>query len=40
MCLLENGQLTVTDLDNYLTFDLPGLDIAPVCLPVALLQKA
>ena len=39
-CLLGNGQLTVTDLDNYLTFDLPGLDIEPVCLPVALLQKA
>jgi DNA polymerase III sliding clamp (beta) subunit (PCNA family) len=39
-CLLKNGQLTVTDLDNYLTCDLPGLDIAPVCLPVALLQKA
>src|SRR5262249_48404104 len=36
----ENGQLTVTDRDNYLTFDLPGLAIAPVCLPVALLQKA
>jgi DNA polymerase III sliding clamp (beta) subunit (PCNA family) len=39
-CLLKNGKLTVTDLDNYLTLDLPGLDIAPVCLPVALLQKA
>jgi DNA polymerase III sliding clamp (beta) subunit (PCNA family) len=39
-CLLKNGKLTTTDLDNYLTFDLPGLDIAPVCLPVALLQKA
>src|SRR5215510_1653221 len=39
-CLLKNGQLTVTDLDNSLTFDLPGLDIESVCLPVALLQKA
>src|SRR5262249_51309824 len=39
-CLLKNGKLTVTDLDNYLTFDLPGLDIESVCLPVALLQKA
>jgi DNA polymerase III sliding clamp (beta) subunit (PCNA family) len=39
-CLLGNGKLTTTDLDNYLTFDLPGLDIEPVCLPVALLQKA
>jgi DNA polymerase III sliding clamp (beta) subunit (PCNA family) len=39
-CLLEQGQLTVTDLDNYLTIDLLGLDIEPVCLPVALLQKA
>jgi len=39
-CLLENNQLTVTDLDNYLTLDLPGLAIEPVCVPVALLQKA
>src|SRR5215831_1141149 len=39
-CLLGNGKLTVTDLDNSLTFDLPGLDIEPVCLPVGLLQKA
>jgi DNA polymerase III sliding clamp (beta) subunit (PCNA family) len=39
-CLLGNGKLTVTDLDNYLTIDLPDLVIAPVCVPVALLQKA
>ncbi len=39
-CLLKNGKLTVTDLDNYLTLDLPGLDIEPVCVPVALFQKA
>jgi len=39
-CLLGNGKLTVTDLDHYLTLALPGLDIAPVCVPAALLQKA
>src|SRR6266850_1456302 len=39
-CLLENNKLTVTDLDHYLTIALPGLDIAPVCLPLGLLQKA
>ena len=39
-CLLSNGSLTVTDLENTLTVNLPGLTIEPTCVPVALLQKA
>jgi DNA polymerase III sliding clamp (beta) subunit (PCNA family) len=39
-CLLSNGSLTVTDLENTLTVHLPGLAIEPICVPVALLQKA
>src|SRR2546422_5289506 len=38
--LLTKGKLQVTDLENFLTLDLPGLDIEPVCVPVLLLQKA
>lgn len=39
-CLLSNGALTVTDLETTLTVALPGLVMEPICVPVALLQKA
>lgn len=39
-CVLSNGALTVTDLETTLTVALPGLVMEPICVPVALLQKA
>jgi len=38
-CLLGQGKVVATDLDNYLTIDLPALISEPVCVPIVQLQK-
>src|SRR5262249_2735659 len=38
-CLLANKKRSATDLETYLTLDLPALTIEPVCVPIVPLQK-
>jgi DNA polymerase III sliding clamp (beta) subunit (PCNA family) len=38
-CLLGHGKLIATDLENYLTIDLPALTLEPVCVPVVQLHR-
>lgn len=38
-CRIGEGKILATDLEQFIEIRLPGLDFAPVCVPVDLLQK-